>query len=205
MQLKSTLLTFFNLLTVSTLFFTFGCQGKKDPIDTNRPKETISIERARKMLESYQDRYASLTELREGKEDSRYGWHSLEFYENYIAYLKHESAKIGIKVSGIRLYYAAYPEDDRSGKQAGYQTYLYVPTYYNEELGQHVAFDPLHVDDAGRPVPLHQVITEGLPLAEKQSAAIMATFNEETLSSIANMGEMCPLNCPEEDGASGIN
>ena len=67
----------------------------------------------------FRSRYASLTELREGKEDSRYGWHSLEFYENYIAYLKHESAKIGIKVSGIRLYYAAYPEDDRSGKQIG--------------------------------------------------------------------------------------
>lgn len=187
------------LLLVS--FFIISCETKPghsdDPVDTSKPKETITLERAHEMYKSYQARYNALTEFRGGKEDAYYGWHSLDFYENYIAYLKHESAKVGIEVSGIRLYYAAYPEDSQSGKQQGYQTYLYVPTYYDKETGKHIAFDPLHIDENGKPLPLHKIITQGVDMRKNQTSSMLLFQNNKTLSSIANMGQMCQPNCPE--------
>ncbi|MEM7108065.1 MAG: hypothetical protein AAF519_07550 [Bacteroidota bacterium] len=208
MNIKPILQTIIGISFVVPLLVT-GCEKASDKegdsVNTDKPEQTITLERAHKMLESYKERYAALTTFRDGKEDSRYGWHSLDFYENYLAYLKHESAKVGIKVSGIRLYYAAYPDDNVSGEQSGYQTYLYVPTYYNEELKKHIAFDPLHMYESGDPIPLHQIITEGIPIKKMQSTTMVMFQNEETLSSIANMGEMCPLNCPDVDDSSGNN
>ena len=204
MNTRPTLKTLKRLFLLLTSLFILGCTEKQDdPVDTSKPKETITLERAHEMYKSYQKRYNALTEFRGGEEDSRYGWHSLDFYENYIAYLKHESAKVGIEVSGIRMYYAAYPEGPESGKQQGYQTYLYVPTYYDKKTNKHIAFDPLHVED-GKPLPLHYVITKGVT-AKKQTSSMFLLQGGGTISSIANMGEMCPLNCPEEDGSSGIN
>ncbi|MEO0555624.1 MAG: hypothetical protein AAF149_20635 [Bacteroidota bacterium] len=195
MNTRPTLKTLKILFLSLTSLFILGCTEKPDdPVDTSKPKETITLERAHEMYKSYQERYNALTEFRGGKEDSRYGWHSLDFYENYIAYLKHESAKVGIEVSGIRLYYAAYPENRESGAQQGYQTYLYVPTYYDKETKKHIAFDPLHVEN-GKPLSLHQVITKGKTINKQTSSMMM--FQGGTGSSIANMAQMCQPNCSE--------
>ncbi|MBL6449972.1 hypothetical protein JMN32_26905 [Fulvivirga sp. 29W222] len=202
------------LIRVSSVVLIFliayGCDsvpGEGDRSSGEKPKETISLERAHAMFEAYQERFDVVTEFREGREDARYGWHSLEFYENYIAYLKLASRKAGIKVSGIRMYYVAYPEDDQAGEYRGYQTYIYVPTYYDEKSGDHIAFDPLHIGNDGVPLPIHDVIVNGKKRSTDKagvSEAAMARSMAETESSIANMGEMCEPNCPEEVG-SGSN
>jgi hypothetical protein len=157
-----------------------------------KPKETITLERAHEMFMAYQERYDAVTKLREGKEDSRYGWHSIDFYKNYIAYLEHESNKVNIKVSGLRLYYVAYPDDEQSGNQGDYQTYIFVPTYFDETTRSHIAFDPLHVDENGKPLPLHDFITKG---RFGNTKAMLVKNQAETESSIGNMGEMCKPNC----------
>lgn len=176
---------------------------KDPPIERvpERPEETISLERAHEMYKAYQDRFAALTEFRGGEEDASYGWHSVDFYKNYIAYLEYEAKKVKIPISGLRLYYVAYPEDDQSKEYSGYQTYIYVPTYYNKEEGKHIAFDPLHIGEDGKPLPIHDIILRGKRGTPGTKGVMKAGFlmkaAEETVSSIANFGEMCKPNCSE--------
>ncbi|MTI27740.1 hypothetical protein [Fulvivirga kasyanovii] len=196
---------------VLILLIAYGCDDKPDGGDRpskEKPKETITLERAHEMFKAYQERFDVVTEFRGGKEDARYGWHSLEFYENYIAYLKHASRKAGIEVSGIRMYYVAYPEDDASGEHSGYQTYIYVPTYYDKKSGDHIAFDPLHIGDDGVPLPIHDIIVNGKRRStdkDTAEAAMMARSVEGTESSVANMGEMCEPNCPKNEVVTESN
>jgi hypothetical protein len=186
------------LFVLAAVLVATGCD--QAPRDVDKPKETISLERAQQMYAAYQDRFNALTEFRGGKEDARYGWHSIEFYKNYIAYLEQASKKVKIEISGLRLYYVAYPDDDRAGDHRDYQTYFFVPTYFDKKTNTHIAFDPLHVDEQGNPLPIHDMITKGkgrVGMVSKLFTSNSRLVNNETESSIANMGQMCKPNCSE--------
>lgn len=169
--------------------------------EVEKPKETITLERAHQMYAAYQERFNALTEFRQGREDSRYGWHSIDFYKDYIAYLEQASKKVNMEVSGLRLYYVAYPDDERAGDHRDYQTYIFVPTYLDKKTNKHIAFDPLHVDEQGNPLPIHDVITKGRGNRVGQVSKLFANniraIKAEQPSSIANMGQMCKPNCSE--------
>lgn len=177
-----------------TIIAVAACEKAEEPKNVSErkevapPKEIISLERAHEMYMAYQDRFKAITEFRDGEEDARYGWHSMEFYKNYIGWLEQECERVNIKISGLRLYYVAYPEDESSGEHKGYQTYIYVPTYFDERTKTHIAFDPFHLDEKGNPIPIHDIITtgDGLDIS-----------NSEQKSATANMGEMCKPNCGE--------
>ncbi|MCD9018472.1 hypothetical protein [Parachryseolinea silvisoli] len=170
-----------------------GCQ--KDHGHPPKPSGLISLKRAREMYQAYQPRFDAVTKFRDGNEDARYGWHSLDYYKEYIAYLEDESKKIGVEVSGLRLYYVAYPEDAESGDQRGYQTFIYLPTYYDKKQDKHIAFDPLYLDDAGKPIPVHDLITKG---ESKEAMFLKAGLLMSVApGSVGNMGEMCKPNCSE--------
>jgi hypothetical protein len=168
--------------------------GTPDPV-YEKPKETISLEQATAMYSAYQKRYEAMNAA-VGKEDSRYGWHSVEFYKNYIGFLEQEAKKVNMKISGIRMYYVAYPQDSvKYGDHNDYQTFIYVPTYYDEKKQAHIAFDPLHVEN-GVPKPIHEIITIGKGRAFNGTSIYKLTSTAaETTSSVANMGEMCKPNC----------
>jgi hypothetical protein len=155
-------------------------------IQPNRPRQTISLRRAHEMYQAYQPRFNAIKDFRGGLEDARYGWHSLDFYKNYIAYLEYLSASVNIPVSGLRFYYVAYPQDQISGAQSGYQTYIFAPTYYDRKKNLHIAFDPLH-SAYGKPRSIHEIIT--------QTGDPNNTFGNS--SSVANLAQMCRPNCPE--------
>jgi hypothetical protein len=184
-------------LLVIGLAFAMSCkQEPGGPVQVyEKPKETITLEQATTMYSAYQKRYEALNAA-VGKEDARYGWHSIDFYKNYIGFLEQEAQKVNIKISGIRMYYVAYPQDSvKYGERSDYQTFIYVPTYYDEKKQAHIAFDPLHVEN-GIPKPIHEVITTGKGRAFNASSIFKLTSTAaETPSSIANMGEMCKPNC----------
>lgn len=213
MKTKMNSLTGFFFLLVAVLLFT-SCdrsapkddqeqRGEKPGVpeeekNREKPKETITLERAHEMYKAYRERAEALAKLKDGEDDASYGWHSIDFYKNYIAYLEHEARKVKIPISGLRMYYVAYPEGE-DGDYSGYQTYMYVPTYYDKESNRHIAFDPLHIGDDGKPLPIHDIIVGGMDAKRvngkevKQGA--MLRVAEATTSSIANMGEMCEPNC----------
>lgn len=189
--------TFTQLLALLIVIMITGCD--RENTSAEKPKETISLERAHEMYVAYQKRFGALTELRGGNEDASSGWHSLDFYKNYIAYLEAASKKVNMEVSGIRLYYVAYPNDEKSGEQRDFQTYILVPTYFDKKTNSHIAFDPLHIDERGNPLPIHEIITKGvnnkLGKVSMRSTG-MGLQSVETASSIANMAMMCRPNCP---------
>ena len=165
---------------------------------TGKPRETISVERAQELYRAYQERYDVLKELKGGEEDARYGWHSIDFYKNYIAYLEEEAAKVHIKISGIRLYYVAYPDNDSLSNQAGYQTFMYIPTYFDEKTQKNIAFDPLHMNSDGTPMPIHEILVSGRRVGKGTVSLVdykAAAFLEETESSFANIAQMCKPFC----------
>jgi hypothetical protein len=184
-----------NLFVLIALLIITGCE----PVE--KPKETITLERAHEMYKAYQARYDAVTAFRGGKEDARYGWHSIDFYKDYIAYLENASKKVNIEISGLRLYYVAYPDDERMGQHRDYQTYIFVPTYLDKKTNKHIAFDPLHVDEQGNPLPIHDIITKGPAGRDGKVSRLLTSIrslqSEETESSIANMGQMCKPNCAE--------
>jgi hypothetical protein len=189
-----------NLLTLSIFTALIaGCGRTPEGEYRGKPKETITLERAREMFQAYQPRFNAVTEFRQGKEDARYGWHSIEFFKDYIAYLERESKKVKIPVSGLRLYYVAYPNDEASGEHRDYQSYIFVPTYFDKKTNSHIAFDPLHIDSNGNPLPIHDMITKGARGKDGVSMLLVSSPPPaQTQSSIANMAQMCEPNCPEK-------
>ena len=189
----------FKYLVIIVVIFVLGCEENEEtPAESNdieastfvtKPVNTITIGRAKDLYNAYQQRAAALATLK-GEGDATYGWHSIEFYKDYIAYLEVEAEKIGYKISGIRMYYVAYPKDDAGNLAQGYQTYMYVPTYFNEKLGKHIAFDPLLLDEDGKPLDVHGMIT-----GEYKYSDGSKIMDAETSSSIANLAEMCKPNC----------
>jgi hypothetical protein len=155
--------------------------------------ERISLETAHKMFSAYQDRFNALTKLRGGRPDARYGWHSIEFYKQYLSYLKQESEKVNMQLSGLRIYYTAYPEGT-GHDQDGYQNYMFVPTYYDKAAKDHITFDPLHMDATARPKPIHNLILN----AGGNFNLSARTEDNPIPTSAANMAQMCEPNCPEE-------
>ena len=157
------------------------------------PKELITLSRAGDLYQAYDSRAKALTKLK-GSEDSRYGWHSIEFYKDYIAYLEKEAGSHGEEISGLRMYYVAYPDNDPKNEQAGYQTYMYVPTYYDEKQDKHIAFDPKFMNEDGTPVPIERLLS-GKGGAAKSLMNAEQTDDISSTSSIANFAEMCKPHC----------
>ena len=65
---------------------------------------------------------------------------------------------------------------------------MYPPIF--EKLGKHIAFDPLLLDEDGKPLDVHGMIT-----GEYKYSDGSRVMDAETPSSIANLSEMCLPNC----------
>ncbi|MDY8138070.1 hypothetical protein [Aquimarina sp. 2201CG5-10] len=92
-----------------------------------KPKKCISVEEARELQESWCNRKGGHLKKKLGFEDAREFHWSVAELEEYLAYVKQESAEQGIKNPGIRMYYGAYPEKKcKMGR--GYSTLFLTPT-----------------------------------------------------------------------------
>lgn len=164
----------------------------QDAVSVRKPNQVISLKKAHELYKAYQDNFRSKSN---NPKLAYYGWHSIGFYKNYISYLEKESAKQSITVSGLRLYFAAYPENKaKYGKKAGYQTYMFLPTYLDTSKNTHTLYDPSLTNTKGAPIPIEPILKKG-PNAYKNNTWYQK-LSEPT--AIANMGEMCPFNCSEE-------
>ncbi|MBQ0736259.1 hypothetical protein [Aquimarina celericrescens] len=186
-------------ILIASIFFIASCQNDDSAksLDNNsivtkvkKPDQMISLQEAHKLYEAYQKNFISKSN---NTKQAKYGWHSLDFYKKYIAYLEQEAAKNNIEVTGLRLYFAAYPEDpDTYGDKAGYQTYMFVPTYFDASKNIHRPFDPALINDKNQPVAVEKILKSG-PDVFKNASWLQKT-NQST--GVANMGQMCQPNCP---------
>ena len=77
-----------------------------------KPKNCISVEKARALQNNWISTRAVHIERGHGAADQREVIFSLTDLEEYLKYVKDESEKQGIKSPGIRVYFAAYDTND---------------------------------------------------------------------------------------------
>lgn len=130
------------LLLLYMLFWGKGSSIATDP-EKAIDDQLISISQADSLSNEYvKTRYNLISESL-GYDDDRTFWFSMATLENYIAYVKKESAKNGYKNLGLRIYNAAYPEkSDTTWPKPGYSTVVVVPTF-DEEYPERSGFVPM--------------------------------------------------------------
>lgn len=162
-----------------------------DPVQL--PTNLISVEDAKKQLNNYKvahpgvnaDQYALRT------------WISIEELEQYIAYVKEESAKKDIVVTGIDFIHTQKKEG-RPGMQnrgnVDYEiTLMYAPTYMDSSTHKNTTFDPMN-STTGNPMKLSVLLNE------KSDTDSLKTKNDDKPSSskpsgIGNNIASCPNVC----------
>ena len=107
------------------LFIVFAFISCGEEAFTGKPKNTITVKKAKELSNNFDQRYKAMSEVI-GKDDNRSGWYSLGELEQYIAYIKKEGAAKKLDVDGIRIYFGAYGPNE-SGRE-NYATLFLVPT-----------------------------------------------------------------------------
>ena len=108
------------------------------------------------MLEHYDKTRKPVLEKALGREDTRINFYSIETLETYLAYAKKVSQEKGIKLTGINIVSASYPESTKHGVP-NYQTNMFMPT--TEINGKNIAFAP-DVSKEGKIVTMKEVLGE---------------------------------------------
>lgn len=114
------------ILTVIVLFFGLtlflSCEDPKEA-----PQQAISIEEANRLEEEFKQSRSRILNQALGFEDTRDFWFSLDTLKKYIEYVEYEGKKMGKQNLGIRVYFAAYPNNSNY-PDPGYSTVFLVPT-----------------------------------------------------------------------------
>jgi len=118
-------LPFYPLTAIAFLSITFFASCE-EPI-VNPPAQTISVEEANRLEETYKVTRAAILNDTLGYEDTREFWFPLDTLKKYIDYIEYEGAKMGKSNLGIRIYLGAYPSQGNY-PDPGYSTVFLVPT-----------------------------------------------------------------------------
>lgn len=111
------------LAAVITVTLVSSCET---PVEA--PQQSISPREANVLEEEYKStRYRIINEALD-IEDTRDFWFSLDSLKQYIKYVEQQSADMGKKNLGLRVYFAAYPENSNIG-DPGFSTVFFVPTF----------------------------------------------------------------------------
>ena len=151
---------FFSILFIS--LFIFSCKTEcnhEDPkINDSRPSNAISYQEMAGMFNQYDigqkkvlDKYrAAFTKDPKDAIESISHFYELNDLKQYIAYLEKSSNEKEIKLTGIRIFSAAYPREHSDRSLRGRQTLVFMPT---AKIGDKydVAFEPLY-SEKGQPV-----------------------------------------------------
>lgn len=124
--MKSTNRSIFALLTIMLCITVFASCDKPQP-----PAQVLSVEEANRLEEEFvTTRYRVINEALDIT-DTRDFWFSLDSLKKYIEYVEFEAKKRGKKDLGIRVYFAAYPENS-DYPDPGFSTVFMVPTARDE-------------------------------------------------------------------------
>ncbi len=92
-----------------------------------KPKKCISVDEAKELHSNWCEKRGKHLEKNLGFDDAKSFHWSVEELEEYLAYVKQESAAQGIKNPGVRVYFGAYSEKScKMGR--GYSTLFFAPT-----------------------------------------------------------------------------
>lgn len=123
------------ILIILTLLLN-NCKDRFFPAEVEAPSQTISLDQAHTLQQEYVRTRSEIVNKTLGFEDTRDFWFSLDSVEQYIRYVRSESKKQGLENLGIRIFYAAYPEESKEQwPDPGFSTVIIVPTHGKSNLG----------------------------------------------------------------------
>ncbi|WP_338378558.1 hypothetical protein [uncultured Flavobacterium sp.] len=131
--------TIVTVILFSTLFFFNACkpESSEEILNVKAPSQIISVEQAVEMKKTYQDTIGNLIKLNNSTPEEEYdptlfAFIELDSLKQYIAYLEEVERLNDKKISGIRVYFAAYPSTSKSNnKEPLYksrETFFFAPT-----------------------------------------------------------------------------
>ncbi len=109
----------------------------EETIKTAKPQNLLMYKEMAAMLEHYDETRKPILEKALGREDTRINFFTIETLETYLNYMKKASEEKGIKLTGINIVSASYPETTAHGTP-NYQTVMFMPT--TEINGKNIAF-----------------------------------------------------------------
>lgn len=113
-----------------------NCKDRPSSKEVPPPSQTISLDQAQILQEEYVRTRSEIVNKTLGFEDTRDFWFSLDSLEQYIRYVKSESAKQGLEDLGLRIFYSAYPKESKEQwPDPGFSTVIIVPTNGKPSLG----------------------------------------------------------------------
>lgn len=109
------------------------------------------------------------------KDDTRHVFYEKGVFEEYLSYIKDESSKNDIDISGINFVFSSYDDDDSLGLYANHQNIFFLPT--NSLNKEHIPFTSFEKSES-RTFDL--------------SSNTLAMVQKELLSSLFNRGQGVP-------------
>jgi len=163
-----TLVKFYQLFLVS--LFLFNCKSEMKPqmtrVNDSRPSNAITYKEMASMFHQYDvgqkpvlDKYRrEFTKDPKDTIESVSHFYDINQLKQYIAYLERLSKEKDIKLTGIRIFSAAYPKDYVDKELRGRQTLVFMPTADTKE-SKNVAFEPLY-SKKGEAIPFTEFLNK---------------------------------------------
>lgn len=104
-----------------------GC-AQPDTKVVKPPKGVIPIKEAKMLDRTYGETRHLLISEQLGIKDNRSSWWSIQDLEDYITYARSQAKEKGQELTGLRVYFGAYPRSYGNQEVAGYSTLFIVPT-----------------------------------------------------------------------------
>jgi len=140
MKLRTSSLLLF-MVSVFTISLFSSCEEPIDP-----PQQSITPEEANVLEEEFKETRARILNDTLGFVDTRDFWFSIETLKEYIAYVEQEGERLGKQNLGIRIYFAAYPQESNY-PDPGFSTVFLAPTGQDVGSGLENGFFPIEHHD----------------------------------------------------------
>ena len=181
---------FFSILFISLFIFSCKteCNHEDHKINDSRPSNAISYQEMASMFNQYDigqkkvlDKYrAEFTKDPNDGVESISHFYELNDLKQYIAYLEKISKEKEIKLTGLRIFSAAYPKEHADKSLRGRQTLVFMPT---AKIGDKydVAFEPLY-SEKGQPIKFTKFLNKfsGKETKQVNRAAFIPFINIQT-------------------------
>lgn len=199
-----------------SLFLVTGCK-KEDKTEGDkfyysyqgRPDITLTYKEVISMLQEYDETRSETLHAVNGTEDTRVNFIRIEDLKAYLAYVEKLSKDKDIKLTGINIISAAYPDNQkRYGEKRKYQTVILMPTT-KVNGREDVSFEPLR-SGVKKPMTFSDILKEykygewKYDIQKKQNKASFFSFpfldlfeteyDDTGLSSAANRMKPSPPN-----------
>jgi hypothetical protein len=196
---------FFSILFISLFIFSCKteCNHEDHKINDSRPSNAITYQEMAGMFNQYDNgqklildkNRAAFTKDPNDTVESISHFYELNDLKQYIAYLEKISKEKEIKLTGLRIFSAAYPKNHSDKLLRGRQTLVFMPT---AKIGDNngVAFEPLY-SKKNQPIKFTEFLNKFTSKETKQvnRATIIPFINtqdELLLSSGANRLRVSP-------------